>query len=146
MMSGYLNMPEVTNEALKGGYFYSGDLATTDEQGYMYVLERKKDAIVGGGKTIASSDVESVIYSHPSVSEAAVIGVPHAEVGQAVMAVVALKEGKEATAEDIIEACARNLPPYAVPKSVEFTDKLPRNIAGKVLKHVLRQKYSSQAR
>ena len=146
MMNGYLNMPEVTNEALKGGYFYSGDLATMDEQGYMYVLERKKDAIVSGGKTIASSDVESAIYSHPSVLEAAVIGIPYAKLGQAVMAVVVLKEGEEATADDIIETCAKSLPPYAVPKLVEFTGKLPRNLAGKVLKHVLRQKYSSEAR
>ena len=146
MMSGYLNMPEVTNEVLKGGYFHTGDLATIDEQGYIYLLDRKKDAIVSDGKAIASSDVEGVIYSHPSVLEAAVIGVPHAELGQTVMAVVVLKEGKKTTAEQIIELCAHNLPSYVVPQSVEFTDKLPRNVVGKVQKHVLRQKYSAEAK
>jgi acyl-CoA synthetase (AMP-forming)/AMP-acid ligase II len=144
LMTGYLNMPQATEETMRGGYFYTGDLATVDEEGYLYLLDRKKDAILSGGKTIPSSDVESVIYSHRSVLEAAVIGVPDEELGEVARAIVVPREGEKVTREEVIELCALNLPAYAVPKSVEFSDALPRSAVGKVMKRVLRERYIAE--
>ena len=141
MMKGYWRMPQATEEALKGGYMYTGDLATIDEDGYIYLVGRKKDLIVSGGKTIYAVEVEEVIYQHPGVLEAAVIGVPDEKLGEATKAVVVVKQGEKVTAEDIIDFCQQRLPDYATPKSVAFVQKLPRNAAGKILKRVLREEY-----
>ncbi len=145
MMKGYWRMPRGTEEALKDGYMHTGDLATVDKDGYIYLVGRKKDLIVSGGKTIYSVEVEEVIYQHPGVAEAAVIGVPDDSSGESVKAVVVLRKGKEVTAEDIIDFCQQRLPDYAVPKSVAFIEALPRNPSGKVLKRVLREEESETA-
>jgi acyl-CoA synthetase (AMP-forming)/AMP-acid ligase II len=141
LMKGYLNMPRATEEAIKGGWLYTEDLATIDEEGYLYVLDRKKDAILSGGNIIPSSEVEGIIYSHPSVLEVAVIGVPDEELGEAVKAIVVPKEGEKITQEEIIELCRNNLPAHATPKSVDFVSELPKSAMGKVMKGALRQRY-----
>jgi len=143
MMKGYWRMPLATEEALKDGYVHTGDLATIDEDGYIYLVGRKKDLIASRGQTIYAGEVEEVIYQHPSVAEAAVIGVPDETLGESVKAVVVLRKGERLTAEDIIQFCQQRLPDYAVPKSIAFIEALPRNPAGKVLRRVLREEYRS---
>lgn len=141
VMKGYWKLPQATAEALRGGYFYTGDLATKDEEGYVYLVGRKKDIITSGGKNIYPTEVEEVLYRHPAISEAAVIGVPDEKLGESVKAVVALKEGKKVTQEEIIGFCQQNLASYAIPRSVEFVGKLPRTASGKILKGVLKERY-----
>jgi len=143
LMKGYWRMPQATEEVLKGGYFHTGDLATMDEGGYLYLVGRKKDLIVSGGKTIYPAEVEEVIYQYPGVVEAAVIGVPDEKLGESIRAVVVIRKGEKVTAEDILEFCQQRLPDYANPKSVTFTEKLNRNPAGKILRRVLRGEYGS---
>ena len=141
MMEGYWKAPEATREAMMGSYLCTGDLATMDEQGYVYHAGRKKDVIVTGGKTVSPTEVEELIAGHGPVQEVAVIGVPDEELGQAIKAIVVLKTRQAATEEEIISLCQQNLPSYAVPKSAEFVDRLPRSTFGKVLRGVLREQY-----
>ncbi len=143
LMTGYWNMPQATEEVMRDGYFHTGDLATIDDEGYLYFLDRKKDSITSEGKLVPSIEVETILYRHPSILEAAIIGVPDEKLGETLKAIVVLKEGEKATAEEIISFCAQNLANYAVPKSVEFIDKLPRSPSGKVLKHQLRRDYGT---
>jgi len=140
VMKGYWRMPQVTEEALKGGYFHTGDLAMVDEDGYIYLVGRKKDIINCAGKTIYPVEVEEVIYQYPGVIEAAVIGVPDEKLGEAVEAVVVIRQGEEATENDILDFCRQRLPDYASPGSVVFLEKLPRNPAGKILRRALRER------
>ena len=144
VMKGYWRMPEATSQAIKNGYIYTGDMATVDETGYIYMTGRKKDMIITGGKTIFPREIEEVIYRHPCISEAAVIGMPSKELGESVKAFVVSKRKMSATAEEIIKFCRQNLVDYAVPQSVEFVNQLPRNPMGKVLRRVLREEYSEQ--
>lgn len=142
MMRGYWNAPKATQEAIKGGYFYTGDLATVDEEGYIYLSGRKKDVITSQGKMLIPSEIEDIIYRNPQVLETAVIGVPDRELGEAVKAIVVLKKGGEASKDEIIELCQHHLPAYAVPKSADFIERLPRNPSGKILRYVLHEKYA----
>ncbi len=139
LMRGYWKMPQATEEALRGGYMHTGDLATRDEDGYVYLVGRKKDLIVSSGQTVYAVNVEEVLYQYPDVVEASAIGVPDAKLGEAVKAVVVIRRGHKVTAADIIEFCRQRLPGYACPAIVAFMDKLPRNASGKVLKRVLRE-------
>jgi len=139
VMKGYWKLPQATAEVLRGGYLYTGDLATRDGDGYIYPIDRKKDTIVSGGEKVYPREVEEVIYRHPAVVEAAVVGMPDEELGEAVKAFVAVKRGETATAEEIIEFCRPNLAKHAMPKSVELMPSLPRTPSGKVLKRVLRE-------
>jgi len=141
VMKGYWRMLEETQEVLKNGWFHTGDLGKRDEGSYIYVIDRKKDMIISGAENIYSAEIERVITSHPAVSEVAVIGVPDEKWGEAVMAVVILKEGKKVTEEEIIEYCKQNLAGYKKPKSVDFVKEFPRNEIGKVLKRELRKSY-----
>jgi len=140
LMKGYWRMPQVTEEALKGGYFHTGDLAMVDEDGYLYLVGRKKDIINCAGKTIYPVEVEEVIYQYPGVLEAAVIGVPDEKLGESVEAVIVIRQGEEATESDILDFCRQRLPDYASPSSVLFLEKLPRNPAGKILRRALRER------
>ena len=142
MMRGYWKAPQATEAAIKGGYVYTGDLATVDDDGYIYLMGRRKDVIVSQGKTISPVEIEDIIYHHPSVQEAAVIGVPDESLGEAIKAVIILKEGEKATAEELLRLCQNDLPDYAVPHSVDFVDTFPKSAVGKVLKHVLRDQYA----
>jgi acyl-CoA synthetase (AMP-forming)/AMP-acid ligase II len=141
VMKGYWNMPEMTAETLRDGRLYTGDLATIDEGGFIYIVDRKKDMIISGAMNIYPREIEDVLFGHPAVLEAAVIGVPDDEWGESVKALVVLKQGMECTEDELIEFCKTRLAGYKKPRSVEFTDTLPRNPSGKVLKRELRKKY-----
>lgn len=143
LMKGYWNQPEKTKATLRDGWLYSGDMAMVDEDGYIFVVDRKADLIISGGENIYPREIEDVIYMHPAVLEAAVIGVPDDKWGEAVKAFVSLKQGATANEAEIIEFCKQNLASYKKPKSVEFLKELPKNGSGKLLKTVLREKYWS---
>lgn len=138
VMKGYYKMPEQTDEALKGGWLYTGDLAKRDENGYFYIVDRKKDLVIVGGYNVYPREVEEVIYEHRDVVEAAVIGIPDADFGEEVKAYVVLKEGTSVTEEELIAFCAKKLAKYKIPKHITFTDDLPKNSTGKVLKRSLK--------
>ncbi|AGL00063.1 long-chain-fatty-acid--CoA ligase [Desulfoscipio gibsoniae] len=144
IMQGYWNLPKATAEALRDGWLYTGDLATVDEDGYIYIVDCKKDMIISGGENIYPKELENVIYEHPAVLEAAVIGLPDTHWGELVMALIVLKQGQQVTEEEIIEYCKKNLASYKKPKRVKFIDELPKNPSGKVLKTVLRQKFGEK--
>ena len=138
---GYWNMPDETRKAIKDGWLYTGDLATIDEEGYVQIVDRKKDMIITGGENVYSTEVENVLYMHPAILEAAVIGVPHEKWGEAVKAVVVLKEGYNLTEQEIISFCKEHLAHYKAPKSVDFVDSLPKTGSGKIYKKGLRERY-----
>ncbi len=141
VMAGYWNQPEATAQAIRDDWFYTGDLATIDEEGYVLIVDRAKDMILSGGENIASAEIERVLYSHPAVLECAVIAVPHDTWGEVPKALVTLKSGQGATEADILDHCRRHLGSFKVPKSVEFVETLPKGGTGKILKKVLREKY-----
>jgi len=141
VMRGYWNLPEATAEALKDGWMHTGDAGILDDQGFLFVQDRTKDMIVSGGENIYPREVEEVLYKHPAIAEAAVIGVPDDKWGEAVKAVVVLKPGQTLDAEELLHFCDGQLAGYKRPRSVEFLDALPRNPSGKVLKRELREKY-----
>lgn len=141
VMRGYWNMPDLTSQTLRGGWCHTGDIVTWDQDGYFYVVDRKKDMIVSGGENIYSAVVEDAIYKHPAVKECAVIGVPHPVYGETVKAVVVLCDGMKATEADIIETCKQHLAGYMKPTSVDFVSELPKAPTGKLLKRVLRERY-----
>jgi acyl-CoA synthetase (AMP-forming)/AMP-acid ligase II len=135
---GYWNNPKGTKETFIDGWVKTGDIGKVDEEGYLYLLDRKKDMIIRGGENIYCVEVENALYSHPKVLEAAVVGVPDKIFGEQVKAVVVMKPGKEATEEEIREFCGSKLADYKVPKYVEFRTELPRNPGGKVVKSLLK--------
>ncbi len=139
---GYWDKPEETAEAFAGGWFHSGDLARVDEEGYITIVDRKKDVINTGGVLVASREVEEAIYTHPAVKEVAVVATPDPKWIEAVTAVVVLKEGARASEEEIIQWSRERLAPFKVPKKVHFVEDLPRNASGKILKRKLREQFS----
>ena len=140
LMSGYLHNPDATAAALKGGWMHTGDAGTLDEDGFVYVANRLKDMIVTGGENVYSIEVERVLFMHPAVREAAVIGIPSEQWGESVHAVVVLREGMQATAEELSAFCRQHIDGYKVPRSYEFcTEALPVTPVGKVRKNVLRE-------
>jgi acyl-CoA synthetase (AMP-forming)/AMP-acid ligase II len=141
VMKGYWRNPKATAETLRGGWLHTGDLGIMDERGYVYLLDRAKDMIISGGENIYSREIEDVILKHPAVHEVAVIGVPDEKWGEAIKAIVALKEGCAASDKEIIDFCKGSLASYKKPKSVEFIDAIPKNAYGKVLKRELRERY-----
>lgn len=140
-MLGYWNNPEATAGAIRDGWVFTGDMARIDEDGYVYLVDRKNDLIVSGALNIYPSEVERVIHSHPAVFECAVIGVPSEKWGEEVKAIVVVREGMALTAGELIAHCEGRLAGFKKPKSVEFVDRLPRNLTGKVLRRELRERY-----
>jgi acyl-CoA synthetase (AMP-forming)/AMP-acid ligase II len=138
---GYWNLPEETAKTLKGGWLYTGDMGKFDEGGYVYLVDRKHDMIISGGRNIYPRELEEVLYQHKAVLEAAVIGVPDDYWVEAVKALVVLKDGMQATEEEIIDFCKKNLASYKKPRSVEFWRELPKSATGKFLKRQIREKY-----
>ncbi|GGW77570.1 long-chain-fatty-acid--CoA ligase [Streptomyces galilaeus] len=134
VMKGYRNRPEATAEAVRDGWFHTGDLARVDEDGYYFIVDRKKDLIIRGGYNVYPREIEEVIYEHPAVAEAAVVGVPHDVHGEEIAAVVALRDGAEATAEEIRHFVRERVAAYKYPRIVTFTDALPKGPTGKILK------------
>jgi acyl-CoA synthetase (AMP-forming)/AMP-acid ligase II len=146
VMKEYLNDPETTAATLRQGWLYTGDLGQMDDEGYLYVVDRKKDIIISGGENISSVEVESTLYKHPKVMEAAVIGVPDPKFGEAVCAIVVPRKGVTLTEAEIVDYCRERLASYKKPRKVIFTDALPRNPSGKVLKRELRKIYAGSER
>ena len=143
LLRGYFKDEERTREAFRGGWFHSGDLARMDSEGYITIVDRKKDVIKTGGENVASREVEEMLYGHPSVSEVAVIGVTHEKWIEAVLAVVVIKQGQSVTEEALLAHCKERLAHFKVPKRVLFVDELPKNPSGKLLKRQLRQVYAN---
>lgn len=137
VMQGYWNNPEETARTLRGGWLYTGDLAWTDEDGYFFIVDRKKEMIITGGENVFPREVEEVLYAHQAVLEAAAIGTPDPYKGEVVKAFVVLKPGAQATAAQLIEYCRTRLAPFKVPKAVEFRTELPKSLVGKILRRVL---------
>lgn len=137
VMLGYWNKPEETNLSLRDGWLYTGDLATMDEDGYFYIVGRKKEMIIVGGFNVYPQEVEGVLYEHPDVLEAAVVGIPDREAGELVKAFIVPKEGKGININELREHCYQLLTRYKVPKQFEIIEALPRNTVGKVLKRIL---------
>jgi fatty-acyl-CoA synthase len=136
---GYYKNPEATNASFRDGWFHTGDLGYFDEEGYLFVAGRKKDMVKSGGISIYPLEIESVLYSHPEVFEAAVIGVPDSQWGEAVTAVIVLKERASVSAEALQQYCKERLSSYKVPKSVLFVQSLPHTEVGKVNKVKVRE-------
>ncbi|MFM7536660.1 MAG: acyl-CoA synthetase [Acidimicrobiales bacterium] len=144
VLLGYWNRPEATEEAFAGGWFHTGDLGRWDADGNAYIVDRKKDMIITGGENVYSREVEEVLYQHPAVVEAAVIGVPDLHWGENVVAVIQRRPGHVVSADEIVAHCRSQLAGYKKPKQVVFTDEpLPRNAAGKILKRDLREQVAS---
>jgi long-chain acyl-CoA synthetase len=137
VMKEYWNMPEETNIALREGWLYTGDIAKMDENGYFYIVDRKKDMIIASGFNIYPREVEDVLYEHPKVMEAAVAGIPDPKRGETVKAWVVLKPGQTATADEIRDFCKDKLAKYKIPYQIEFRDTLPKTMVGKVLRRSL---------
>jgi len=139
VMKGYWKKPEATADAIKDGWFRSGDVGTRDADGYYFIVDRKKDMIIRGGFNVYPREIEEVLYGHPAVAEVAVIGIPHASHGEEVKAIIAKKPGHDAvTAEDIISYCKERLAAYKYPRVVDFMASLPKGPTGKILKRELR--------
>lgn len=141
IMAGYWQAPDLTEEVMKDGAYYSGDLAVVDDEGYIFIVDRKKEMIISGGFNIYPSEVEQVLYRHPAVYEAAVVGVPDEDWGEAIKAVCVLKDGAEAGEAELIAYCRENLPGFKTPRSVDLTDELPKNPNGKIVRRVVRDSY-----
>jgi len=137
VMKGYYKMPEETKEAFFGEWFRTGDLGYVDEDGYFYIVDRKKDMIIVSGMNVYPREVEEVIYRHPAVAEVAVIPEYHKTHGEIPKAVVVLKEGHKMTARELVEHCKPHLANFKIPKKVEFVSELPKTAAGKILKRAL---------
>ncbi|MFP3928512.1 MAG: long-chain-fatty-acid--CoA ligase [Desulfobacteraceae bacterium] len=142
---GYWNRPDETRAAIKDGWLHTGDMAVVDQEGYVNIVDRKKDMIITGGENVYSVEVENILYEHPAVLEAVVIGVPDPKWGEAVKAVVVLKEGASADEEEIIRHCKENIASYKAPKSVDFMDSLPRTGSGKLYKKGLKDLFWGKA-
>ncbi len=140
-MTGYWKLTEETDKVIRQGWIHSGDAGYMDEDGYVYVHDRIKDMIVSGGENIYPAEVENAVFGHPAIADVAVIGVPDEQWGEAVKAVVVLRDGASATAHDVIAHARQRIAAYKAPKSVDFVEQLPRNAAGKFLKREIRKPY-----
>lgn len=143
LMSGYWRDPARTAEAFAGGWFHSGDLGVIDADGYITIVDRKKDMIKTGGENVASREVEEVLYRHPAVSEAAVIGMPDPRWIERVTAIIVLRAGATVNADDLVRHCSTHLSSFKVPKQILFEPDLPRNASGKILKRELRERIAA---
>jgi len=141
VMEGYWRDPAATARAIRDGWFHTGDMAVMDDEGYVLIVDRSKDIIISGGENISSVEIENCLYAYPKVCECAVIAVPDQKWGETAKALVVLKPGESATADEIRAHCRANLAHYKVPKSVEFRDVLPKGGTGKILKGALREEY-----
>ncbi len=138
VMKGYRNRPEATAEALKGGWLHTGDLGYADSDGFFFIVDRTKDLVIRGGYNVYPREIEEVLYAHPGIREAAVIGKPDERLGEEVVAVVVLADGASLDEQDVIAYCRERLAAYKYPREVRFTGELPKGPSGKILKTELR--------
>jgi fatty-acyl-CoA synthase len=141
LMRGYWQLPEATSETLRGGWLMTGDAASLDAAGYVYIQDRVKDMIISGGENIYPREVENVLFDHPAIADVAVIGVPDERWGEAVKAVIVFHPGSSATTDEIIGFCRGRLAGFKLPRSIDVVDAIPRTTTGKVLKRELREPY-----
>jgi long-chain acyl-CoA synthetase len=146
VMKGYWRRPEATEEAMRGGWFHSGDMARIDEDGYFFIVDRKKDLIIRGGYNVYPREVEEVLYEHPKIREAAVLGVPHDEWGEEIGAAVVCHDGEELSPEEVSEYVKERIAAYKYPRVVWFLDELPKGPTGKILKREIEAPAASDAR
>jgi acyl-CoA synthetase (AMP-forming)/AMP-acid ligase II len=141
-MKGYWNRPEDTAAALKDGWLHTGDIGKLDEGGYLYIMDRKKDMIISGGENIYPAEIEDSLRRHPKVADVGVIGCPDKRWGEAVKAIVVVKEGEKLAEEELIEWCQGKIGRFKIPKKLVVTDSIPRTPTGKILKRVLREQFN----
>ena len=134
----YWRLPEETAKTLVDGWLRTGDMAARDEDGYLHIVDRKKDVIITGAFNVYPKEVETVLYQHPAVDQAAVVGVPDEEWGETIKAVIVLKPGQSASEDDLIALCRDNLADYKKPRLIEFADELPLSPVGKIMRRALR--------
>jgi long-chain acyl-CoA synthetase len=147
VMKGYWNKPAETALALRGGWLHTGDIAKMDNEGFFFIVDRIKDMIKTVGENVYPREIEEVLFMHPKVKDAVVVGLPHEEfLGEKIKAYIVLKEGETATAEEIIQFCKEQLSKFKVPKEVEFRSQLPKTLVGKVLRRVLRDEEMKKAK
>ncbi|MFH1135821.1 MAG: long-chain fatty acid--CoA ligase, partial [Pseudomonadota bacterium] len=140
VMSGYYKMPEETANALKDGWLYTGDIGKMDEEGYFYIVDRKKDMIIASGFNIYPRDIDEVLFQHPKIQEACTIGVPDPYRGETVKVFIVKKPGESLTEQEVLAFCRERLAPYKVPKYMEFMDELPKSAVGKILRRELKDR------
>jgi len=143
--AGYLNLPEATAAAIREGWFHTGDVGRMDEEGFLYLLDRKKDMVITGGENVYTIEVEQAIYQHPDVAECAVFGVPDEKYGEALFAAIVPRAGANLDAATIIEHCRARIGGYKIPRRMVFLPQLPKSAMGKVLKTELRRRQSASA-
>ncbi len=144
VMKGYWNRPDTTEEVMTGGWFHTGDMARVDEDGYFFIVDRKKEMIIRGGYNVYPREIEEVLYEHPAVSEAAVVGIPDDSLGEEVAAAIVLREGAEAAADDIRAFVKERVAAYKYPRAIWFADELPKGPTGKILKREIKAPESVQ--
>ncbi|MCY3828283.1 MAG: long-chain fatty acid--CoA ligase [Rhodospirillaceae bacterium] len=143
--AGYLNLPEENARAFRGGWFHTGDVGRMDDNGFMYLIDRKKDMIITGGENVYSLEVEAALYQHPAVGECAVIGIPDSKYGEALFAAVVPQPGQSVGAEELVAHCRERIGGYKIPRQYAFLPELPKSAMGKILKTALRETYSDPA-
>jgi acyl-CoA synthetase (AMP-forming)/AMP-acid ligase II len=143
-MRGYLGRPEETARTLRSGWLHTGDIGRFDQDGYLILVDRVKDLIIRGGENIYPKEIEEVLYAHPAVLEAAVVGRPDAVFGEQPVAFVVLRPGRAATPDDLVEHCRDSLARYKVPREMYLEEVLPKNAVGKIAKPALRERLRSQ--
>ena len=141
LLDGYYKNPKATEENYHKGYFTVGDMARVDEEGYYYIVDRTVDMIISGGENVYPREIEEILYQHPAIQEATVIGIPDPYWVEKIHALVKLKDGERLTDREIVEFCKKKLAGFKAPKSVEFVDTIPKNSMGKILKREIRKKY-----
>lgn len=139
VMGGYWNRPDETASVLRNGWLYTGDIAYMDEEGYFFIVDRKKDLIITGGYNVYPREIDEVLHEHPAVKEAVSVGINHRTRGEIIKAYIVLREGYTLTKAEVLAFCREKLANYKVPKQVEFRDELPKSIVGKVLRRVIRE-------
>jgi long-chain acyl-CoA synthetase len=138
VMREYWHMPQETAQTLRDGWLHTGDIATMDQDGYFFIVDRLKDMVISGGFNVYPREIDEVLYAYPKIEEACAIGIPHKSRGESIKAFVVLKKGQTATPEEIMEYCRERLATYKLPVSIEFRNQLPKNAVGKVLRKELR--------
>ena len=144
VMKGYWQLEEETRAVFREGWFLTGDIGKKDEEGYFYIVDRKKDVIIAGGFNVYPREVEEVLYQHPAIREAAVVGVPDPYRGETIKAYLVLKENEEINEKELEAFCRKQLAPYKIPRLYEYRDELPKTLVGKILRRVLIEEEKSK--